>query len=549
MFHLSISHPTGNTDLPSFHRPELLEILDELQLVYDCWQVLRENKTKYLPKEVKEPDPAYINRVKRSVYSSFFKDSIRSFAGKLSRFNLIDTPVSIDQNIDDVDRLGTDLHLFLSEADSLVMRDGGCAILTEMPPTDLESAGESVSSLGQERQAGRRPHWVLIDRGSILNWQTEIYDGVERLMQVTIRELKQEPDGAFGVKCVPHYRVLRPGSYEVWKVESQMPGQISDTSRTDTYAPELVDFGPVLGAGQRPLDYIPIKWYGSTSSSFGAGDIPLLSLATLSLKHFQCSSDLTELLHKTALPVPVRKGSMAVSPGEESPALIIGPNSALDIPIDGDFFFAEPSGGSLNCHQKEIEHLEELMDRQSMQFLQGQYVQRSATEAMMRGAAIQANLLNIAQQKISMYQSIVEHWCSFTSETVRPTTQMEMDPSILDKPMSPDEVGRVLDMVGSKVLSKETALSEMIKGQVLKTVNDPQAELKRLEVEIEEERQLALEEEERQVAIEASKAEHESALRVKETDAATKVMQANKPEKLRSETPARESNAASKKAK
>lgn len=517
---LHINHPTNDPDLPSFHRAELVEILNELQQVYDCWTILRDCKRSYLPKEVKEPDEAYKGRLARSVYSSFFKDAIRSFAGKLSKFNLTEVPRSLQDSLHDVDRLGSDLVMFLAEADCLVMRDGGCAILSDMPPAD---PGFGIASLGMEREVGRRPHWALIDRGSILNWQTEIVGGVEHLSQVTIRELRQEPNGVFGVKTVPHYRILRPGSYQLWRMAA-VSQQVAGSSVN--YVPELVDEGPVLGAGLEPLDFIPIKWYGSTSSNFGLSDMPLLALSSLSIKHFQASSDLGELLHKTALPVPVRKGSIASAAGEEQAPLTIGPNSALDIPVDGDFFFAEPAATSLAQHQSEIRHIEELMDRMTMNFLYGQMVSRSATEAVMSGAAIQANLLHIAQQKTSCYSSILEHWTAFTGEPLSPDCGLFIDPSIIDRPKSPDEVGRILDMVGSKVISRKRALEELIQGQVLSTVSKADDELRNIEDEtqVEEQRAMDRAKQQAELGIKLKKEEFESA--------ATTQMRADKPQKL-----------------
>lgn len=517
---LQINHPTTDAALPSFHRAELLEVSRELQQVYDCWSLLRDRKTHYLPKEVKEPDLAYKGRVARAVYSSFFKDAIRSFAGKLSKFNLTDAPQSLDLASHDVDRLGSDLVMFLSEADCLVMRDGGCAILSDMPPADSELG---IASLGMEREVGRRPHWVLLDRSSILNWQSEIRNGVEHLAQVTIRELRQETVGRFGVTTVPYYRVLRPGSYELWRLDASASTAAQGAA---AYTPVLVDAGPVLGAGREPLDFIPIKWYGSTSSSFGSSDLPLLALSSLSIQHFQASSDLRELLHKTALPVPVRKGHIASAAGEEASELTIGPNSALDIPIDGDFYFAEPAATSLAQHQSEIKHLEELMDRMTMNFLYGEAVSRSATEAVMSGAAIQANLLHIAQQKTSCYSSILEHWTAFTGEEISAESGLYIDPSIIDKPMSPDQVGRVLDMVGSKVISRATALEELIQGQVLTTVEKSKEEMRRVDQETDEDQSRAVEraKEEAEIGAKLRKQEYESA--------ATTQMRADKPQKL-----------------
>ena len=55
-----IDHPTDDPSLVSYHRPELVTILAQLEQAWDCWNLfntggLGEAKKKYLPKEPAEP--------------------------------------------------------------------------------------------------------------------------------------------------------------------------------------------------------------------------------------------------------------------------------------------------------------------------------------------------------------------------------------------------------------------------------------------------------------------------------------------------------------
>ena len=106
-----------------------------------------------------------------------------------------------------------------------------------------------------------------------------------------------------------------------------------------------------------------------------------------------------------------------------------------------------------------------------------------------------------------------------------------IDPSIIDRPMSPDQVGRILDMVGSKVISRETALDELIQGQVLSTVEKSQLELARVESETgaEEKRAMDRAKQEAEIGAKLKKDEFESA--------ATTKMRADKPQKLPGQAP------------
>ena len=64
------------------------------------------------------------------------------------------------------------------------------------------------------------------------------------------------------------------------------------------------------------LPVVPLVWYGSASSRFAQSEQPLLGLAELSIQHFQMRSDLQELLHKCAMPVPVRTGAKTGPDGQ-----------------------------------------------------------------------------------------------------------------------------------------------------------------------------------------------------------------------------------------
>ena len=117
-----INHPTADPSLPSFVHPALADVLPDLELVRDCWDLLRDAKKKYLPKEVREPQRAYEGRVMRSNYPSFYRDGVIGFAGALSRWSLRSAPASFEAAQNNVDGEGTSLKAFLMQADSLVRR-------------------------------------------------------------------------------------------------------------------------------------------------------------------------------------------------------------------------------------------------------------------------------------------------------------------------------------------------------------------------------------------------------------------------------------------
>jgi len=102
------------------------------------------------------------------------------------------------------------------------------------------------------------------------------------------------------------------------------------------------------------------------------------------------------------MPVPVRKGAPIGVDGKPAP-LILGPNTAVDLPSEGgDFMFAEPSGKSLERHQSEIQHVEQLMDRSSLNFLYGANV-KTATEASLRASQVASSVSALVRNKSAMF--------------------------------------------------------------------------------------------------------------------------------------------------
>ena len=159
----------------------------------------------------------------------------------------------------------------------------------------------------------------------------------------------------FGVVLDAVYHVLRPNLVETYRLEKQGREWVQIKER------EVVTSIPV----------VPIVWYGATDPHFASGDMPLNALGRAVDPTLQMRSDLQELLHKCAMPVPVRTGAKIGPDGKPVP-LVLGPNTAVDLDAEGGKFeFAEPSGRSLERHQAEIQHLELLMDRSSLNFLYG----------------------------------------------------------------------------------------------------------------------------------------------------------------------------------
>lgn len=475
-----INHPINDPTLVSYHRPELVRILPQLEQAYDCWTLLNADglgvaKEKYLHREPAEPAAAYQARLNRATYTPIYRDSIRSYAGLLSRFQVIDGPPSMEANDDNVDLQGSSMQSFLTLADEMALRDGGAFVMVDMMPE------QGQNNFFDQMNDGRHPYFISIKRGDVLNWQVSYERGMENVERVTVRQLRSmpNPEGPFGTVVEPIYYVLTPGKVETYRLVKTAASRW-ENQKIDEMATSL------------PI--IPLVWYGATTSRFAQGDLPMDGLADLSIQHFQMRSDLNELLHKCAMPVPVRKGAPIGPDGNPAP-LILGPNTAVDLPSEGgDFGFAEPTGKSLERHQQEIKHIEDLMDRSSLNFLYGANV-KTATEASLRAAQVSSSVAALVRNKAAMFNTAMRLWAWYAGEqgSITQESGLAINDSLMSKPLEASEMAQLVNLYSNGLLSRKTVLDELQRGGVLDPDLIVEDELDRIEEDHVEQQEQMLE--------------------------------------------------------
>lgn len=448
--------PTNSTNLPSTLSLAAAAYSGNLLLLLDCWNNLEGRERAYLPKEVKEPPQAWNDRIRRTTFDNRFEPAIKDYAGLLSVFTLNDdTAQSIVDNQNNIDQMGNDLWTFFHEVDQYCFRDGWCGVMVEFPPED-----PNINSQADLLESDRRPYLVLIDRRDILNWQTTKINGKPQLTRATIRETRLEPDGDYGEKEAVYYRVLVPGEYLVFQiVENKGEAQLF-----------------LIEQGTTSLVEIPLVYYSVTESGLFNAKAPFLNLAKLNIEHFQKRSQLNEVLRKCNLPVPVRRGLInQLDDLKKAPPLVIGPNSVLDIPKDGDFYFAEPSGVAIAASKDDIKDIEAAMDRMTLQFLTSGEHQKTATEVLLDSTKTSANLKGVARRKESAMQQIFKLWVAYTGET--DGGGITQDESLLSIPLTPEQVDKLESLATQGLISHRTLLLLLQAGKVLPRQFDIDAEV------------------------------------------------------------------------
>ncbi len=241
--------------------------------------------------------------------------------------------------------------------------------------------------------------------------------------------------------------------------------------------------GQFLDSRNNPMNNPPVVWYSGSRAGFGRGQLPLLSLANLTLDWFREYSDLKELLHKTAMPVPVRKGMLNTGPNGSTPTMILGPNSGLDLPVDGSFAFEEVAGSSLAQHVEHLKHIENLIDRQTMNFLLSGSTEKTATQSLLESAQLQASLTSMAEGKSSAMESLFRIWCQFTGEPIVPGAGIDLDSGVFDQPVTKEQLDTAQDLYDSSLLTRKSVVELVARAGMLPPDQTADDELKLLEEE------------------------------------------------------------------
>jgi hypothetical protein len=194
-------------------------------------------------------------------------------------------------------------------------------------------------------------------------------------------------------------------------------GLTSETLVADPQAPsgwrkQLLDQRHYSGISQ-----LPAIWYASHGASFGEGELPHLGLAHQYLNHLRCQSDYQELLYRTALPVGVRTGVTGpMGTFSSNEPVVLGPNTVIDLPEGASFQFVEIQARSLAEHRAWLESLDQVMRRDALIPSGAQGAPRTATEISLAASQAYALLQSQAIQKVSMFSSLLQHWCAITGE-------------------------------------------------------------------------------------------------------------------------------------
>ena len=333
----------------------------------------------WLPREPEESDDSYRVRLANSVCPPYMMRLEQMLAGLLCRqaVRLEDVPDSVREQLFNVDLQGNDLDAWLYGMARQMIRYGHIGTLIDMPRDGGEDA---------------RPYWIGYNPRNILGWRTAVEGGSQRLTELRLREeitLPYEGNGKaiYGEELVEQIRVLRPGSFELWRRQA---------SKSKGY--ELV------GEGDTTLEKIPFAV--SYANRVGLLEsIPALEeVAWLNMAAYRRHSDLANQLHIAAVPRQFIFGL----PGEVE-KVTVGPGYATALPVDARVEFSEPQGTSYAYQFQHLEMLERQMKELGLATIHGEKaVAESGTSKEISRSQGDGTLMAIALQLQDMIDTALQ---------------------------------------------------------------------------------------------------------------------------------------------
>jgi Domain of unknown function (DUF4055) len=342
---------------------------------------LQQQGERWLPREPEEQDASYAVRLGNSMCPPYMLRLENMLAGLLCRqaIRLEDVPDNVREQLFNVDLQGNDLDAWMYAQAKLMIRYGHIGTLVDMP---READADDT-----------RPYWIGYTPRDILGWRTAVEGGSQRITELRLREeivLPYEGAGTaiYGEEAVTQIRVLRPGSFELWR---------SKGGRTLDF--DMVDSGPTT------LQQIPFAVAYSNRVGLLESVPALEEVAWLNLAAYRRTSDLANQLHIAAVPKLFLYGW----PGETQ-KVEMGPGYGTAAPADARGEYLEPAGTSYQYQFQHLELLEKQIKELGLATVHGEKaVAESGTSKEISRSQGDGTLMSIALQLQDMIDSALRY--------------------------------------------------------------------------------------------------------------------------------------------
>jgi len=351
---------------------------------------MREAGQEYLPREPREKQATWSNRLNRSILFNGYEDTLGKIAAKPFQEPVtIQNEDQLDQRLrgmsKNVDLQGNDISQFAADVFYSAMHRGVCHVLVSFPTVREEL------SLQEELDRGIRPYFTMVDPIDLPAWRSTVMRSGERVLtHIRVKEIDLAAEGDFGEKLVERIKVITaPEANDETVLEDFMEGRIDKdafvsrggrlgrvrvferettddqalpennrTNRSTNFENEEFVENREAG-GDHTFPGIPLKSLYFNRTGFMTAEPVLEDLAWLNLAHWQSYSDQRNILRFARVGILFMSG---LSKQEAEKEMAIGPTQLWrSTNENAKLQHVEHNGKSIEAGFKDLAELERRM--------------------------------------------------------------------------------------------------------------------------------------------------------------------------------------------
>ena len=436
---------------------------------------IRRNAETVIPRESREDDDAYNRRIFHAVLPPFVQRLASQAAGTILRKG-----VHLDGGDEeyweewarDVTGDGTPLNEYCRRwlIDALLF--GHSSSVVDFP------SGDQPVSLADERQQNRKPYLCQVPAQMVRGWRTEQNRSTSELTMVRYMERISVPSGEFGEEIIDQVRVLKQGSYQLWREDTSGAANAGWVKVEDS---------------ETSLDEIPFVTLYSNQIATLVSKPPLLEVANLSIAYCQRFTDYYHSIHVGAQPILVMRG---FDPdGAEDLGMSV--NTAVLLPPDGGCEYVAPPSDVYGAQLELLKTLEDQISTLGISTLAKQNITNTAAESKRLDRIDSDSIMAIIAENLQKSLEDLLRMAGEYAGKEPPTVSIPKDYE--SRLLDGNQVTAFLQLYMQGVVSQECLLRILAEGEVIPPYVDIDDEILKTRDEVEEKFELELEHEEKRL--------------------------------------------------